>query len=187
MNGRNLFESRGKFAFGTGKASTGPQPGVFISHSSLDRDKAREIADALRVSRVDYYFDEEDDELQLADKGQEHVKVVGRIEAGLAACTHLLGLITKNTRESWWVPYEIGGASGRGRQCAHLIDGEVCTLPSYIQAATILAGRQDLRSWLPKTPRRQSAIFNLTETLLAACEHLTFVPENRSVDDLNFD
>jgi hypothetical protein len=160
---------------------------VFISHSSLDRDKAREVAEALRTSRIDYYLEEEDDELQLADKVQEHVKVVGRIEAELVACTHLLGLITKNTRKSWWVPYEIGGATGRGRQCAHLVDGEVCTLPSYIQVPTILPGRQDLRSWLPKTPRRQSVIFNLTETLLAACEHLTFVPENRSVGDLKFD
>ena len=43
MNGRNLFESRGKYAFGARKAREGPELGVFISHSQLDRDKDEKL------------------------------------------------------------------------------------------------------------------------------------------------
>lgn len=150
MNGRNLYESHANIVFRSRKASPDPHPGVFISHSRLDKDKAREIAKALGASKVDYYFDEDDEEPQLADEEKDHLTVVRSIEAGLTACTHLLGIITENTKGSWWVPYEIGSATGRRQSCAHLIDGDVDTLPSYIRAATILPDRQALRDWLPK-------------------------------------
>jgi hypothetical protein len=115
MDGRNLFESRGTFAFRMRKSSAGPQSGVLISYSRRDRETAREVADALRASRIDYYLDEDDEELQIADEQEKHTIVVQRIEAGLAACTHLMGIITQNTKDSWWVPYEIGSAKGHDR------------------------------------------------------------------------
>jgi len=188
MNGRNLFESRGKYAFGARRAREGPAPGVFISHSHLDRDKAREVAEALRASRVDYYLDEEDEELQIADEGEKHAIVVQRIEAGLEACTHLLGIITENTKSSWWVPYEIGSATGHGRNCAHLIDAQVERLPSYIQAATILPDQKALQGWLPKQSGRRSVatLLELSRALTRICVYPEFIPESRSVEELTF-
>jgi hypothetical protein len=76
MNGRNLFESRSQRVFGTMLANTGSQPGVFISHSHLDQDKAREVADALRASRVDYHLDEENEELRIPNAPEKHAIVV---------------------------------------------------------------------------------------------------------------
>lgn len=92
MDGRNLFKSRWMESFASKCASVGPRLGVFISHSRLDKEKAREVADALKASSVDYYFDENDEDLQLADEEGDDLMVVQCIEKGLAACTHLLGI-----------------------------------------------------------------------------------------------
>jgi TIR domain-containing protein len=188
MNGRNLFESRRRLAFGRRKVRAEPDLGVFISHSHLDKDKAREVAGVLQASKVDYYLDEEDEELQIADEHHNHGAVVQRIEAGLMACTHLLGLITENTKNSWWVPYEIGSATGHARNCAHLIDAEVKQLPSYIQTATIIPDRLALRDWLPKQRGRRSlaTLLELTQLLAAACDYPEFIPDHRGIDELTF-
>ena len=97
MDGRNLFESFATETFGGKLARGGPRTGVFISHSRLDKDKARAIARTLKASKVDYYFDENDEELQLADEQNDHLKVVRCIENGIEVCSHLLGIITENT------------------------------------------------------------------------------------------
>lgn len=75
MDGQNLFESRAMKLLGAEFASSDPRPGVFISHSRLDKQKARAVARALEASKVDYYFDENDKELQLADEHNDHLKV----------------------------------------------------------------------------------------------------------------
>jgi hypothetical protein len=190
MDGRNLFKSRWMESFGSKSASAGPHLGVFISHSRLDKEKAREVADALEASQVDYYFDENDAELQLADEHGDHLKVVQCIENGLSVCSHLLGIITENTKDSWWVPYEIGSATGRAQACAHLIDEEVTKLPSYIQAARILANRDEMREWLPsetkKTASASHLIVELSKALAVACDYPSFIPTNRRVSDLTF-
>jgi hypothetical protein len=61
-------------------AGPDPRPGIFISHSRLGKGKARAVARVLEASRVDYNFDEKDEELQLADERNDHVKVVQCIE-----------------------------------------------------------------------------------------------------------
>lgn len=187
MNGRNLFENRFLRTFTSKSASPGAQLGVFISHSRLDKDKARDVARALKASKVDYYFDENDEELQLADEQNDDVKVVQCIDNGIKACSHLLGIITENTKESWWVPYEIGRATGCTRKCGHLIDEEVEELPSYIKAAEILTNRKELRDWLPSRVRKGPGDFiDLTERLVATLDYPDFIPTERSLDDLTF-
>lgn len=149
--------------------------------------------DLLEARSVDYYFDREDVDLQLADEQHDHLKVVHCIENGLAACTHLLGIITEHTKDSWWVPYEIGSATGRQRECAHLIDGEVDELPSYIQAAEILPDQAALQKWLPKDPKSGFHInaSDIMEALLGGHKGLesgtpSFVPAKRALDELAF-
>src|SRR5947209_1982984 len=156
MNGQNLFESSSMKILSAKLAGTYPRPGVFISHSSLDKDKARAVARALQASNVDYYFDQNDKELQLGDEQNDDLKVVRCIENGIEVCSHLLGIVTENTKDSWWVPYEIGSANGRERVCAHLIDRQVSELPSYIRAARVLTSRAELRDWLAFEVRRKS-------------------------------
>jgi TIR domain len=187
--GRNLFESRG-----VKTASSKPEIAVFISHSRLDKCEARKVASYLIKCGIDVYFDEKDAALQLADANDDHLNVVRCIEDGLSNCTHLLGIITENTKKSWWVPYEIGGATGRQRACAHLIDGQVKNLPSYVKAATILADRGALTDWLSnipikKTARVETIIERLNRTInfsTAESMELDFLPAKRAGSDITY-
>jgi hypothetical protein len=124
--------------------SKGPSPCVFISHSSIDKPFARQVANALTSMRLDIYFDEHDQCIKNLSGQTQDERVVRCIEAGLDGSSHLLGLISKNTKESWWVPYEIGGAAGRRHGCAHLVSAEVQRLPAYIKAARLLLDQDDL-------------------------------------------
>ena len=188
MDGRNLFES-GSTILQQESASVGPRPGVFISFSRRDKDKSRQIARMLKASKVDYYFDEDDKQLRLADEEGDHLKVVQCIKNGLEVCTHLLGIITEHTKDSWWVPYEIGRATGRDRNCAHLIDKDVSELPSYIKAAKVIANRAELQKWLPAENAKRSIESHVRVELnkaIALTDCPPFIPTNRKMDDLSF-
>ena len=187
MDGGNLFESRATKTLDAKLAAPHPRPGVFISHSRLDKEKERVFDRASEASNIDYYFDENDEELQIADEQNNHLKVVGCIENGIEMCSHLLGIITENTKDSWWVPYEIGSANGRGRECAHVIDKEVNKLPSYIKAAPLITNRADLRNWLPfEVTKTSGSIVELARRLAQLLDYPDFIPPNRSVNDLTF-
>lgn len=186
MDGRNLFESRGIKTIDAKFAGPYPRADVFISHSRLDKQKARAVAKTLEASEVDYYFDENDEQLQLADEQNDDLKIVRCIENGIEVCSHLLGIITENTCQSWWVPYEIGSATGRKRGFAHLIDKEVNKLPSYMKAAKILANREELRKWLPSEANETSGFIELARRIAELLDYPDFVPADRSVNELTF-
>ena len=123
---------------------------VFVSYSRLDKEDAIKVVNLIEDLGIDVYFDQYDEDLQLADEEMNHEKVVECIEKGLDHAVTLLGIITENTKKSWWVPYEIGSANGRSKAHAHLITSEVKLLPSYIQASTILPDLATLDEWLVK-------------------------------------
>lgn len=121
------------------------QASVFISHSRKDKAAARLVANAILAMSIHVYFDEQDECLRQNESGP--VGVVRCIDNGLTASSHLLGIITKSTKDSWWVPYEIGGASGQKKPCAHLVASDVDSLPAYIAAGNVLLDQDDLAEW----------------------------------------
>jgi hypothetical protein len=130
--------------FGRGYRSSSPC--IFISHSNKDKPIARAAARAIVSMSVDIYFDEMDDCLRRA--GSDDVGVVSCINAGLDNSSHLLGVISQNTKGSWWVPYEIGGAMGQKKECAHLISRDVDAVPAYIKAGKVILDKYDLTNWI---------------------------------------
>jgi hypothetical protein len=147
---------------------------IFVSHSSKDKDAARRVATAIMAMSVDVYFDEMDDCLKRVGVGD--VGVVRCIQSGLDSSSHLLGLITSNTKSSWWVPYEIGGAMGQKKECAHLVTAEVNSLPEYIKAGKVLVDQFDLERWVASIKgttqdaireemRKSAAVFGSVDTL----------------------
>lgn len=130
---------------------------VFLSHRSADKPIARRIAAILAELGVDYYLDEDDVELQLAQKVGDDEAIVRCIEDGLAHSTHLLGLITPSTKGSWWVPFEIGAARAHafcahgeesGGRLAYIVDRAVTDLPPYMKVSTLLPADPDFEEWL---------------------------------------
>lgn len=190
MAGRNLFESQRicKSEDVEGGRSSANNA-VFISYSRPDKEKAQAMANFLAAMEIDYYLDAEDVDLQLAGGLNDHQKVVACIESGLETCTHLLGIITENTKHSWWVPYEIGSATGRGRKHGLLLDKDVDELPSYIKAGKLLVDHDDLQDWLHDLLGAHDSEQRLRAALGGEKIQLQrpgFIPETRSKRDLTF-
>lgn len=89
---------------------------VFISHRRADKPLARAVAAVLQAVGLHYWFDENDvDSQRAAELGMAGDQaLVYSIERGIRHCTQMLGLLSAETRGSWWVPYEIGFSSSHG-------------------------------------------------------------------------
>lgn len=175
------------------QASASPSDCVFISYSRLDKDYADTVAAMIQDLGIDIYFDENDDALQLADEQRNHKKVVACIENGIVHATTLLGIIIENTKNSWWVPYEIGSATGHDTPHAHLITKEVEYLPSFIQASTILPSLNSLDEWLLKYARSKMGstgilLERLNRTIRGHYKSASVdpIPINRSIADISY-
>lgn len=182
MAGRNLFETYQRL----GRAAVSSSFCVFISHNSKDKPMARAVAAALLDMGVDIYFDERDLVLQTASAAGHDAAIVKCIEDGLDRSTHLLGLITSNTFQSWWVPYEIGGANGRSRTCGHLVSSDVTRLPSYVKVAPLLLDIDDLAAWVSRPTSRTKEIIKEAMTHTTKSLIQTYVPSYRSASGITF-
>lgn len=134
-------------------------PCVFISYRSSDRDVALKLAATFDDAGLDYYIDVADAGLQAASAAGDSMAVVKAIEEGVRRSTHLIGIVTEETKESWWVPFEIGtsraaaiaaGVEPSGR-AAYLVDSWVTELPDYMRVSTLLPMTADLTAWISRT------------------------------------
>lgn len=145
MSGRNRFSLgplQRKAASDTGAIC------VFISHQQSDIAPAKALADfLLNDIEVDVYFDAYDYALAAAATANDEAKIVELIEDGLAASTHLLGVLSSRSRGSWWVPFEIGSARARDRPLAHIVLEDITDLPCYLLNSKLLVDHVDLASW----------------------------------------
>lgn len=79
---------------------------VFISHQKADAALATEISNRLRTKhQIDTYLDV----IDTKDLKGEDLADYLRLEMG--KCTQLLAVVSTATRESQWVPWEIGVAT----------------------------------------------------------------------------
>lgn len=81
---------------------------VFISHKREDLELAKKIVNQLNLLKVPCYLDELDHYIYDSDKD-----LTSHIKSKMHDCTDLLVLMTNKTKDSWWVPFEIGMAADR--------------------------------------------------------------------------
>ncbi len=179
MAGYNLFE---KSVY----ASSGAGPCVFISHSKKDKTLAKTIADVLIAASVNVYFDENDKLLQSHLLLGVDAAVVRCIDEGLDKSSHLLGIITNNSKNSWWVPYEIGRTRAFKKPCAHFIAADVADLPSFIKIEKIIIDRIRLRGWIAQISGQSYQLVETREKSLSYAGLSSHVREYRSDDDIKF-
>jgi len=147
LKGQNVYH----FTLHEAKRLLSQNQCVFISHRLADLEAAREIADYLKNTvGVNIYFSDQDDALQHAVEIEDHDHIVEYIENGIIASSHLLGVISNNTKGSWWVPFEIGAARQKKAEVAYLLLEEVDHVPSYLEISTLLAGLNDLSKWIKR-------------------------------------
>lgn len=139
-------------------------PRLFISHRQKDEIRAREIAGIAQKVGFQYWLDVLDpDLLSIAATAtptpQQSLRLAVLIEVALVNSTHILALMTANTKGSMWVPYEYGRAkdsSPNSLSAAYWIDagleqqlqrtGE--QLPEYLLLSLRTERDVDIERWL---------------------------------------
>lgn len=112
---------------------------VFISHQKGDRNIAKCVADYLLAADIDVYFDEYDQDLRLARQNDDPKKVTSSICKGIENSSHMLCIITANTANSKWVPFEVG--YGYDKTILGILLGKDIpekNIPEYVRAAPII-------------------------------------------------
>lgn len=125
---------------------------VFISHRSFDKLLATAVAALLEGLGVHYWFDHEDEDTRraaaLGMAGDQ--ALVHAIERGIKHSSCVLGLLSDNTRGSWWVPYEIGASRALGRSVSFLVLASIRgmdALPEYVRLAANYWSVDELIRW----------------------------------------
>lgn len=101
---------------------------IFVSYQQKDASTAAHVHDRLRtVHTMDAYLALIDPEITgTGDQLGDHIKTE------LGKCTHLLAVVSANTKESWWVPWEIGIATEKAFPISTYAGGHTI-LPEYLR------------------------------------------------------
>jgi hypothetical protein len=106
------------FISGTNAESRPQECCVFVSHRTCDASYAERVAYLATIQDFDYWLDIHDPTLK-AFTGQplpspvKEIVIASMVEIALLNCTHIVALHTKDSRDSKWIPYELGRAKSR--------------------------------------------------------------------------
>ena len=146
------------------------QPCVFVSHRRSDEAQARRVAFLACQEGFDYWLDVVDPNLSgvtgvtISSEEQKAAAVAAIIEMALLNSTHVVAVMTANTRGSEWVPYEYGRVKAPqlpiSLQAACWADPRIgWDLPGYLYLGEIHRSESDVRQWLrtelQKQPRKR--------------------------------
>lgn len=113
---------------------------IFVCHKSNDAAKAARIAERISMNGLSVWVDVADptdlrDGPELADY----------IRSVLSASRSLLAVVTSATKESWWVPFEIGIAFEQEKLLASY--GSRLNLPSFLYKWPNIQSDEQLDRW----------------------------------------
>lgn len=100
---------------------------VFISHKNTDSTLAARVSRRLRLNGFETYLDVIDDAL-LKDGPDLASHLLDRMRQ----CDELIAVVSTATKDSWWVPWEIGVGSEKGLRMASFSETYIA-LPSYLE------------------------------------------------------
>lgn len=135
---------------------------VFISHKLEDAQQAKAIAERLRkVHQIDSYLDVLDP--MIGRTGEELARYV---REKLTSCTQLLAVISSATKDSWWVPWEIGVASEKDYPLATY--GGTAALPDFLKKWPVLRNDQHLDAYARASQQTDRERLLLERTVTAS-------------------
>lgn len=94
---------------------------IFLSHKTEDKNACLRIAQYLDEHGIDLYLDIFDKDIQISTIRGDREAVVECIKKGVKLSDYMLCVISKKTKNSKWVPFEIG----YGHACIVDINKEV--------------------------------------------------------------
>ncbi len=129
---------------------------IFISHRSSDKKAALTVSHYIRNCGIDVYIDLDDNGLQLATVKNDVQGIVNHIQDGLKKSTHLLVLLSEDTKESWWVPYEIGYAKKSGKSIASLmLKKYIDDFPDYLKIEKTIEHIDDFLKYVGEVKKKK--------------------------------
>jgi hypothetical protein len=131
-------------------------PRLFVSHRRSDEPRARDVAALAQAAGFQVWLDVLDPVFQgLLQPGQDYEptprEIAIFIEIALLNCTHVIAVITPDTRGSMWVPYEYGrvkDSSPHSLRAACWIDARVTDAPEYLELGVRTATDAEITTWL---------------------------------------
>jgi hypothetical protein len=178
--------------------SKNERPCIFLSQKKEDKPACREIAKYLKNAEIDIFFDEEDDELQVAVTANNPKDVTERIKAGIRECSHMLCIVSLKTYGSMWVPFEIGYANAAIVDKATLLNSadrriKITTLtlkdiaeknlPEYLQITNIIKGSKSFKNYISQISNKLEQRL-LNENLIKAYSQTSHPLDNYLKYDL---
>ena len=141
---------------------------VFISHKSSDEKAAKAVAEYLMLNNIDIYLDKKDEGLQKKIQEVDTEGIVASIDEALKYCTHILVLVSDETKKSWWVPYEIGySKKGEKKIASALLKSNNEDFPDYLKIERIIKNYCDFKNYVAEVQRsKYGALFNKKESKL---------------------
>lgn len=127
---------------------------VFVSHKKEDRLIAGAVAERLSRNGAEVYLDVIDPDAHRA--GDD---LADYLRTALASCTDLMAVVSAKTKESWWVPWEIGVASEKEYPLSTFA-GDNCELPLYLKKWPYLKTLSDIDTYVRVSKAARSAVAN---------------------------
>jgi hypothetical protein len=132
-------------------------PRVFISHKSADKAESFRIAYLACNAGFDFWIDVLDPNLAaiipFPNSLQKSVATALIIEMAILNCSHVLAVMTPNTKLSRWVPYEYGRVKDRTRistQAGSWLEASVRSsgdFPEYLHLGPLLDSEPNISGW----------------------------------------
>jgi hypothetical protein len=127
---------------------------VFVSHKKEDQYIAGAVAERLSRNGAEVYLDAIDPDAHKA--GDD---LADYLRAALSTCTDLMAVVSVKTKESWWVPWEIGVASEKDYPLSTFA-GDSCELPLYMKKWPYLKTLADVDTYVRVSKAARSAVTN---------------------------
>ncbi len=129
------------------------QPCIFLSHINIDKEAAIAIGDFITDRGIDIYLDVYDECLREAAGAGDAGWITDCIEKGLSRCTHMMCIVSEDTKNSWWVPYEVGYGKKSSQELSTLYLKDVSDIPAYLKVTRQIESLGDLARYLEEIKR----------------------------------
>lgn len=136
-----LFE-HGKEIRLSGFAPAGKSWDVFVSHKSDDASEAIRIAKHLDSLGLSAFVDV----LEIED-AKDNKSLDKTLQGIICASKSLLTVVSEKTKESWWVPFEVGIAFDRDKFLGSVVLSQGVSLPLFLENWPISRNYKELGRW----------------------------------------
>ena len=113
---------------------------IFISYKHVDQAAANRVALQLQQEGVEYFLDK-------LNENQNGLEISEYLKGHLRDCTDLIVVMSSVTKSSWWVPWEIGVASGQDSPLATFVLDNT-SIPDYLKKWPYLRSIADVSTYV---------------------------------------